>query len=789
MNRLFTLTLIGLAGLLASCGSSVSSSTQPGTNDVYSVAMSEDRLTLNAGDWSSITATVDLSYENSAPKPVTPPPTIQFFSSDPLVTVSPAGEVCAGQWDTKYLTCSQTVFPLLNPLAGQLDIPTGQVTITAYNASHNVSGTTLVTVHPRAASITLSAAVGPNASLFQYPPLPTGCVSQNNQVSYVAAPLDANGKAFNVFAANDFTWAVGDPNVAAVSSFGSVIARNPGVTNVYAKLNGTVSVPLAFATCPPSAFVLASSAFTNGKPVAPFSTADLNLSNGSQQYLTATPVGANGTATPLFDLNGVALVTLPLSFITSDTLTGSFTSTLPLTSRLTTNTAGRFDVIAACEPPTCNAAVADFVSPAGLTTGKAIGFGYPTYSNVIGVTVKGNTGSTVLVTGTNFTGGITTPAHRLIAYDSESMAITQTIGLNSVPNSMVVAPNGLKAYLGSDQLNGNNGLMVVDLTSFQSSITTFPIAGGVSTDRITGTVLGVSPDSRYVLVSDVANSLVFLIDTTGTKTATRYQIGGIRAVTFAADDFDFWIAGDTGVYVFNADTFVKTVTSTDLDIKALAWMPDGQSYFASGKNGLTNYSTCDDQTPQLFIEANPINLDATAIGGVSHAIGLSGNNLWADFSATKTPIAGQTIPLGNVCAGTVTVAAPVTVPVTYTVPTPCTATQISFSPRLESEFITGVDPSCATAEPFIHGYAANNQTEITLATLTDSIIPLSGGVLNDGRKLFIGTYDTTAGTAELRRFDLSTGASTTGTLLDGLLKEDTSVSVSLVPSFVAVVPK
>jgi hypothetical protein len=780
MNRLFTLPLIVLAGLLASCGSSVTSSTQPGTNDVYSVAMSEDQITLNAGDWSSVTATVDLSYENSAPKPVTPPPTIQFFSSDPLVTVSPAGEVCAGQWDTKYLTCAQTVYPQLDPRAGQLDLPAGQVTITAYNASHNVSGTTLVTVHPRAASITLSspawlAKLDPSSN-------PVKCISQNDQVQYVASPVDANGKAFSVFAADDYTWAVGDPNVAAVSSYGSVIARNPGVTNVYAKLNGTVSVPLAFATCPPSAFVLASSAFTNGLPAAPFSTADLDLSNSTQKYLTVTTVNANGTSSPLVDLNGLPLITLPISFTTSDTLTGSFTTVLPLTSKLTTNTAGRFTVIAGCEPPTCNAAVPDFISPAGITTGKAIGFGYPTYSNVIGVTVQGSTGSTVLVTGTNFVGDITTPAHRLLAYDSESLAITQTIGLANVPNSLVVAPNGLKAYLGSSA-----GLVVVDLTTFQSSVQNFPVAGGISTDVVTGTVLGVSPDSRYVLVSDVPNSLVFLIDTTGTKVAARYQIGGIRAVTFAADDFDFWIAGDSGVYVFNSDTFVKTATSASAPVKALAWMPDGQSYFASG-SVLTNFSTCDDQNPQPFT-ASPINLDATAIGGVSHAIGLSGNTEWFDYSVTKTPLAGQTISAGYVCAGTVTVAPPVTVPVTYTAPSPCTATQIGFSPRLESEFITGVDPLCTTSEPVIHGYAANNQTEITLGTLTDSIIPLSGGVLNDGRKLFIGTYDSTAMTAKLRRFDLSTGAATTGTLLDGLLKEDASASVELVPSFVAVVPK
>ncbi len=74
------------------------------------------------------------------------------------------------------------------------------------------------------------------------------------------------------------------------------------------------------------------------------------------------------------------------------------------------------------------------------------------------------------------------------------------------------------------------------------------------------------------------------------------------------------------------------------------------------------------------------------------------------------------------------------------------------------------------------------QKEITFATLNSTpIIPLSGGVLNDGRYLFIGSFDTTNG-AVLHRFDLAAGTATPGA-------EDASASVALVPSFVAVVPK
>ena len=314
MNRLSTLILIGLAGLLASCGSSVSSSTQPGLGDVYSMVVTPTQFTLNAGDWSSITATVDLSYLNGAPRPIAPQPTIKFYTSDVGVTVSPAGEVCGGQWNATYQVCTPTATP-----------PTGFVTVTAYDASRNVTGTTEVSIHPRAAGIGLNAsATSPNPSLWPgsaqpWPSAANGqllnCVSQNNlnkaspnnltsQVQYVANATDASGKGIpscSVFPQaagcifpNDYTWTVDDTNVATVSDFGYVVARNPGVTNVYATLNGTKSAPQAFVTCPPSSIILTSSAVTGSglPPVSstypyPYTTGDLTLTKGDQEYLNA----------------------------------------------------------------------------------------------------------------------------------------------------------------------------------------------------------------------------------------------------------------------------------------------------------------------------------------------------------------------------------------------------------------------------------------------------------------------------------------------------------------------
>ena len=131
---------------------------------------------------------------------------------------------------------------------------------------------------------------------------------------------------------------------------------------------------------------------------------------------------------------------------------------------------------------------------------------------------------------------------------------------------------------------------------------------------------------------------------------------------------------------------------------------------------------------------------------------------------------------GNVCLSTVEVTA--TPPVSVVSSSPCTANQVTFSPTLEQEFVTGA--TCATPQPRIYGYDIVAQKEITFATI-NSMVPLSGGALNDGRYLYVGSNDTTNG-AVLHRIDLSAGTPKPGF-------EDTSVSVELVPSFVAVVPK
>jgi hypothetical protein len=116
---------------------------------------------------------------------------------------------------------------------------------------------------------------------------------------------------------------------------------------------------------------------------------------------------------------------------------------------------------------------------------------------------------------------------------------------------------------------------------------------------------------------------------------------------------------------------------------------------------------------------------------------------------------------------------------------PCTATQVTFSPVLEEAFVTGVDPACTTTESVIHGYSAATQALITPLQINSAVVPLNGGVLSDGSKLFFGTFDSTNG-GQLHRIDLTSG---TEDSISPVPARAVAGSLTLIPSLVAVVPK
>ena len=280
---------------------------------------------------------------------------------------------------------------------------------------------------------------------------------------------------------------------------------------------------------------------------------------------------------------------------------------------------------------------------------------------------------------------------------------TQTVELANLPNSLVVAPNGATAYLGSSA-----GLMVVNLT-------TYPVIAADLPDRWrTQHRRGHRPGAGSLAGQPLRRALrrrngyVFLIDTTGTKVATRYTIPGINAVTFAADDSNFWIGGTAGVYVFNAEHSCRSAHDSD------RCRPQHQREGAGMDAGRPVLLRQRRPVGQLFHLQQPESERRKRLprhGGPSIWIQppLAGcprwsvclGTEWLDYSVTTTAQVAPTVRLtayrlrGNVCLSTVTVNPPVS-----TAPSlPCAATQVTFSPTLEA----GIRHR---SEPFLHDRGA-----------------------------------------------------------------------------------
>ena len=152
------------------------------------MVVSPIQFTLNAGDWSSISATVDVSYRERRAQ-------AGFAAADDQVLLLGL----AGNDFSRRRSLRRTMGHPLPDLHANQHASHRIRDHHGLRRQHNVSATTLLSVHPRAASITLSAdASSPNPAYGQEALnlaitrtrdwATSNCVSQNNQVQYVATP-------------------------------------------------------------------------------------------------------------------------------------------------------------------------------------------------------------------------------------------------------------------------------------------------------------------------------------------------------------------------------------------------------------------------------------------------------------------------------------------------------------------------------------------------------------------------------------------------------------------------
>src|SRR5262249_44078956 len=149
-----------------------------------------------------------------------------------------------------------------------------------------------------------------------------------------------------------------------------------------------------------------------------------------------------------------------------------------------------------------------------------------------------------------------------------------------------------------------DAMMIFDPSS--NSVSTFSgsITNSSTITKVTGKVLAISPDGNKIVVSDIANSRVFIVNLSASS-AQVFPASGVQSASFSPDSFKAFLAGANGVFEYVSS--LHSVTTTNVSSSsAVAYAPDGPLAFVSGP-ALTAYATCNDLAiGQLNVDAGPI---------------------------------------------------------------------------------------------------------------------------------------------------------------------------------------
>lgn len=546
--------ICGTTAVLASCGGGSKSSSN--TNTPTTITAAPTTLSLTHGDVASVTATVS----NSSGATISPTPTLTYASADPtLVTVTSAGLICAGVFDSNNIVC-QTKDSSGNPLPDKLV----NITVTA----SGLTATVPVYVHAHVDNITVSG-----------PGNPPVCVSQNQTEQFTAKVFNnQQGKPVDITAnVGPLTWSTGNGTVASVDSNGVVTSRLPGATTVVASVSNsagtsTVGTPAVVIACPPK-------------------TISLHLTGVADTTFSVAANTAETLAADVADILGQPIKSAPLTFSSYVPSVASVTSG----GVVSTPGAGKTTLVASCVPPACNQASGPNVNFNGTGAGLAI------YSNPVIGSVTGTTATTIYVTGSDKPDG--TANTSLIPIDSSANTAGTAITLSGSPNSMVFNPAGSKAYLGSSA-----GLLIFD----PGTNTVTATASG-----ITGVVLKVSNDGNKVVVSDTSAGKVFVFDA-GANTSQTFDLAGVTAADFDSDNSKAYFTSGSAVYEYSPAAGLKTLSGA---ADGVAFTPQGAAAYLGGSS-IMGLAVCNDsQVPGAAGVANILapTPDGTHIVGVGSA--------------------------------------------------------------------------------------------------------------------------------------------------------------------------
>jgi hypothetical protein len=550
MGRLGLGLIVLIVGsfLLALSGCGGSSST-PGTPVPTIITVSPSVGSLDVGATLSFTA----SALTASKAPVNAP--ITFQSSNPAVlsmlTIASSGGIaaglaCAGSWDAGGQICT--------PGAAGVT----QVTATSEGVT---SAPITVYVHPHIDKIMVVPQGTPPACLSAAPGLGQNFVFR---ASALSGTQDISAMV------GPFTWTAVTPAVVQLTAQSvngvlnglvTAVPKTPGVTQIFASIANTTSVPFDFTTCPVQSISLSVNG-TGGTTIT--------AAKGASSTITAVVRDTTG--------NGV---TVPLAWTSSNPTVASVSTAGAVSSLLP----GGTTITASCTPPSCNIGFVPMQPVYALQPVKASYTGtnstaHSAYATSTGCGTTGNCEAVLLpVTGS--------PA-----------ALGNGVALPDIPNSFVFNVAGTKAYLGSE-----TGLMTFDPAATSSSVTNNP--------SITGKVLAISPKGDKVIVSDTQSPInkLFILDTTN-NTPVSLLIKGATAAAFSADGLKAFIVatnpaattpctgnGDCTLYVYSAQAPLQTIDLTDPSLGPatdVAFLGSGDFGYLARGSGASFLATCDD---------------------------------------------------------------------------------------------------------------------------------------------------------------------------------------------------
>jgi hypothetical protein len=557
-SAIVTLLILLISGILVGCGGS----SNKANNNVTQIILSPTSFSLNSGDVVQLSATA----ENSANTAVSA--NLAYTSSNAsVVTISNAGLICAGVWDSLTTPINCNGLSGGNPVSGMANI-----TVTAQGIT---SSPATIAVHAKITKITVDPVAG--------------CTSDSQSTQFTAHAFSGVNDVTSQI--GQFNWGTLDSSVATVGlNTGLVTGHNPGATGVFASASGVSSAAVPYRTCMPVLIRLHISGDPAGMP-----TTSATMTIGQTITLEADTVDEIG-----FTTNGA-----PVVIVSNNPASASVSGTT-----LTAQSGGGAGIVASCSPPVCSN-----------------GLNQPVYSNVFKVTIPNAASppSTVFVTSSFAPPSGTSPT--LVPIDTNANTAGTAITLPGVPNSIVIGAGGTRGYLGTNaglvtlDPVGNTVTLVepgiVGKVLAVSANGAEAIVSNAANDPSTGNPIEPNPANQRLWVFDQpSNSLQSFI------------VPGAVAAAFDNDGFKAFVAGGSGnggtVYVFSPALALQTLTGVGGSPKDVAPLASDPFVFLANSSAVNVFATCNNaQQPDLATTSAPqfvqpiLNTDTIVVANAS----------------------------------------------------------------------------------------------------------------------------------------------------------------------------